>query len=400
MTRPSSDPSAAALARDPAALAARLAVDRPRGRRQARGRPRGARPGPRQPHRRAHRLQRRLRAARWPSTGRSRIAVAARPTTASCSLTPAEPAGTRRVSTPRLRRARRAVDQLRARRRRWPTGGAGYRLAACGDPRLRTMPAGAGLSSSAALEVVRPAALSGGERPAWTAGVARIGQAPRTATSGSTRASWTSSRRLRRGRITRCSSTAATWITASCRCRPATSPSSPPPGSPRRLAASAYNERWAQCEAAGGIAALCRRAALRDARVEMLDGRRYGRRGAPARADHVFAENARTLEAIAALDAGDLAHGRPAHRREPRPPPRSVRRQQPGAGPLVESPGRRPVLRGAPHRRRLRRLHDQPRPPGRGGGTPGGRPARVPGPDGPDAAGLRGRGFGGAGRIA
>ena len=80
-------------------------------------------------------------------------------------------------------------------------------------------------------------------------------------------------------------------------------------GSPRRLEASAYNERRAQCEAAvaaiGGIEPGV--TALRDVTPAMLVEVR-GRLDpvAYARAEHVVTENIRVLEAIDALAAGDL----------------------------------------------------------------------------------------------
>ncbi|MCX7669598.1 MAG: galactokinase, partial [Anaerolineae bacterium] len=70
----------------------------------------------------------------------------------------------------------------------------------------------------------------------------------------------------------------------------------------RQLAASAYNERRAQCEAAARALGV---PALRDATLEMLE-----RTELPAvvarRARHVIAENARVLATVAALQSGDL----------------------------------------------------------------------------------------------
>jgi len=81
-------------------------------------------------------------------------------------------------------------------------------------------------------------------------------------------------------------------------------------GSPRRLEASEYNARRAECERA--VAAIAETEpgvrALRDVTPEMLtrvrdrlDETSY------RRAEHVVTENARVLDTVAALEAGDLA---------------------------------------------------------------------------------------------
>ena len=80
-------------------------------------------------------------------------------------------------------------------------------------------------------------------------------------------------------------------------------------GSPRKLDGSAYNERRAQCEAA--VAALARAdpgiRSLRDVTAELLSEER-GRLDpiVARRAEHVVAENDRVAGCIAALEAGDL----------------------------------------------------------------------------------------------
>ena len=79
-------------------------------------------------------------------------------------------------------------------------------------------------------------------------------------------------------------------------------------GSPRRLEASAYNERRAQCDAAVAAIAATEPGvrSLRDVTPEILDA-------APLepllarRARHVVDENGRVLEAAEALEAGDFA---------------------------------------------------------------------------------------------
>ncbi len=80
-------------------------------------------------------------------------------------------------------------------------------------------------------------------------------------------------------------------------------------GSPRKLEASAYNERRTQCEAAVmAIAAIEPGVtALRDVTPAMLDAVRARLDPVAARrAGHVVAENQRVLDAIAALEARDL----------------------------------------------------------------------------------------------
>ena len=71
----------------------------------------------------------------------------------------------------------------------------------------------------------------------------------------------------------------------------------------RRLTSSAYNERREQCEAASAALGV---PALRDATLEMLDRAQLDPLIAK-RARHVIAENERVLETVAALGQGDLA---------------------------------------------------------------------------------------------
>jgi galactokinase len=74
---------------------------------------------------------------------------------------------------------------------------------------------------------------------------------------------------------------------------------------PRSLAASAYNERRAQCEA---VARLLGVPALRDLSPEIFAQRRAALPALVAqRAEHVIYENRRVLDAVAALRAGDVA---------------------------------------------------------------------------------------------
>ncbi|MCL6509531.1 MAG: galactokinase [Anaerolineae bacterium] len=74
---------------------------------------------------------------------------------------------------------------------------------------------------------------------------------------------------------------------------------------PRSLAASAYNERRAQCEHAAHAFGV---RALRDVSVETFERRRSELPNLIAqRAAHVIHENQRVLDAVAALRAGDVA---------------------------------------------------------------------------------------------
>ncbi len=80
-------------------------------------------------------------------------------------------------------------------------------------------------------------------------------------------------------------------------------------GSPRRLEASAYNERRAQCEAA--VAEIARTeprvTALRDVTPEMLDAARPRLDTVvAARAEHIVHENTRVLDTVAAIEGGEL----------------------------------------------------------------------------------------------
>ena len=81
-------------------------------------------------------------------------------------------------------------------------------------------------------------------------------------------------------------------------------------GSPRHLDGSAYNERRSQCEAA--VAALRRfdptdrEPARRDAGPARRGPRPARSDVEYARAEHVVTENARVVETVAALEAGDL----------------------------------------------------------------------------------------------
>ncbi|HEY3164012.1 MAG TPA: galactokinase [Candidatus Limnocylindrales bacterium] len=174
------------------------------------------------------------------------------------------------------------------------------------------LPAGAGLSSSAALEVVSAWALSGGDRPALDPmELVHVVQQGENGYIG-----------LNNGIMDQFASIFGEpgfALLLDCRSLEHRAIRLPldgislvacHSGSPRRLEASAYNERRAQCEAAvRAIAALEPGVrSLRDVTPEMLDAVRDRLDPLAARrAEHVVRENQRVLDTVAALEAGDLA---------------------------------------------------------------------------------------------
>jgi galactokinase len=173
------------------------------------------------------------------------------------------------------------------------------------------LPQGAGLSSSAALELASSLALSGGALPAVDRmTLARLAQRAENAYVG-----------VNCGLMDQFASAfgePGSALLLDCRTLEHRAVELPldeaaivvcHSGSPRRLEASAYNERRAQCEAA--VATIAERepgvTALRDVTPDMLEAHRS--RLDPlvaARAEHVVHENARVLAAVAAFEAGDL----------------------------------------------------------------------------------------------
>ncbi len=174
------------------------------------------------------------------------------------------------------------------------------------------LPQGAGLSSSAALEVVSAWALSGGARPAVDPmRLVHLVQRGENGFIG-----------LNNGIMDQFASIfgeAGRALLLDCRtldhraipmaddglalvaCHS---------GSPRRLESSAYNERRSQCEAAVAVIAedVPGVTALRDVTPAMLEAARS--RMDPivaARAEHIVSENERVLAAVAAFEADDLA---------------------------------------------------------------------------------------------
>jgi galactokinase len=173
------------------------------------------------------------------------------------------------------------------------------------------LPAGSGLSSSAALELVSALALAGGEPPPLDRmTLARTAQRAENAYVG-----------VNCGLMDQFASAfgeAGHALLLDCRSLEHRAiPMADPDlvlvachsGSPRRLETSAYNERRAQCEAA--VAAIARTepgvTALRDVTPAMLEAARPGLDPlVAARAEHIVHENVRVLEAVAAFEAGDV----------------------------------------------------------------------------------------------
>ena len=172
------------------------------------------------------------------------------------------------------------------------------------------LPQGAGLSSSAAIEVVAAWALSGGQAPATDPmRLVHVIQRSENAYIG-----------LNNGIMDQFASIfgrAGHALMLDCRTKEHRAiPLADPDltlvachsGSPRKLESSAYNERRSQCEAAaaailGGQPGV---ASLRDVTPAMLEAARP--RLDPlvaARAEHIVHENRRVLDAVAAFEAGD-----------------------------------------------------------------------------------------------
>jgi galactokinase len=197
--------------------------------------------------------------------------------------------------------------------------GMGWALAEAGLPvsgfrgvLASDLPQGAGLSSSAALEVVSAWALSGGDRPAVDPmDLVHLVKRSENGYIG-----------LNNGIMDQFASIfgeRASALLLDCRSlehRPIRLVGEDlalvacHSGSPRRLETSAYNERRAQCDAAvAAIAALeTGVTALRDVTPAMLDAVRDRLEPvAVRRAQHVVEEDQRVIDAIAAFESGDLA---------------------------------------------------------------------------------------------
>jgi galactokinase len=173
------------------------------------------------------------------------------------------------------------------------------------------LPQGAGLSSSAALEVVAAWALAGGDRPPLDPmDLVHVVQRAENGYIG-----------LNNGIMDQFASIfgeSGCALLLDCRSLEHRAVRLPldevalvvcQSGSSRRLETSAYNERRAQCEAAVQAIAATEPGvrSLRDVTLDMLDRVRDRLEPVVARrAEHVVRENGRVLAAIAALEAGDL----------------------------------------------------------------------------------------------
>jgi galactokinase len=173
------------------------------------------------------------------------------------------------------------------------------------------LPQGAGLSSSAALEVVSAWALAGGDRPPLDPmDLVHVVQRAENGYIG-----------LNNGIMDQFASVfgePGCALLLDCRSLEHRAVRLPldevaltvcQSGSSRRLEASAYNERRAQCEAAVRAIAAAEPGvrSLRDVTLDTLDRVRDRLEPVVARrAEHVVRENGRVLAAIAALEAGDL----------------------------------------------------------------------------------------------
>jgi galactokinase len=173
------------------------------------------------------------------------------------------------------------------------------------------LPQGSGLSSSAALELASSLALSGGELPALDRmTLARTAQRAENGYVG-----------VNCGLMDQFASAfgqAGHALLLDCRSLEHRAiPMADPDlalvachsGSPRKLESSAYNERRSQCEAAAAaiLGGSTGEASLRDVTPAMLEAARP--RLDPvvaARAEHIVHENARVLAAVAAFEAGDV----------------------------------------------------------------------------------------------
>ena len=318
-------------------------------------------PGPRQPDRRAHRLQRRLRPAHG-HRPRGGASSSGRAPTASCAAT--------RSRTTR-RRSSRSTRSPPPAAHDWLSYVAGvfWAFASEGLP-VRGLdvvvdgdvPIGAGLSSSAALELATARALAaatghgvgprahgearaeGGERVRRDElrdhGPVRLGGLPRRATPSSSTAG-----RSRRGR---------------CRCRPAAAVVVMDTGARRSLAGSAYNDRRAACERV--VAEIAKATpgvrALRDVTANELEAAA----AAPRRHRLQARQPRRPREQAAASRprtpfSGRPRPGRAADERLPLQPPRPLRGVVRGARPRDRDRAAAAVLlRRADDGGRLRRL--------------------------------------------
>ncbi len=188
----------------------------------------------------------------------------------------------------------------------WSLEEAGHRLRGWEGVLVGDVPRGAGLSSSAALEMVTARAFAALEDFAWDASaMAKLGQRAEN--------QWVGVNCGIMDQLISAAGHADHALLIDCRSLAAESVPLPPgvvvtildTSTRRGLVDSAYNERRAQCEAAArhfGVKA------LRDVSVEQFERAAEGlEETTRRRAKHVVSENARTLEAAAAMRAGDAA---------------------------------------------------------------------------------------------
>jgi galactokinase len=190
----------------------------------------------------------------------------------------------------------------------WALQEAGYGLRGWEGALAGDVPVGAGLSSSAALEMAAARAFAAASELPWApAAMARLGQRAEN--------HWVGVKCGIMDQMISAGGRAGHALLIDCRsleCEPVPLP----PGTSvvvldtatrRGLVDSAYNERRAQCEAAARSFEV---KALRDVSVAQLEGARHASPLPEAtyrRARHVVTENARTLQAAGEMRRGDAA---------------------------------------------------------------------------------------------
>ena len=188
----------------------------------------------------------------------------------------------------------------------WALQGAGYRLRGWEGVVAGDVPVGAGLSSSAALELVTARAFAAVSGLAWEAKtMARLCQRAENR--------WVGVNCGIMDQMISASGEADHALLIDCRSLETESVPLPPgtavvvldTSTRRGLVDSAYNERRAQCEAAARYFGV---PALRDVTIERFEAEGHGLDPvARRRARHVVTENERTLQAAAAMQRGDAA---------------------------------------------------------------------------------------------
>jgi len=187
----------------------------------------------------------------------------------------------------------------------WSLQDAGHELTGWEGVLQGDVPLGAGLSSSAALEIATARAFAAVAQLEWDpAGMARLGQRAEN--------EWIGVNCGIMDQLISAAGRSGHALLVDCRSLK-TRPVPFPPGvavvildtaTRRGLVDSAYNERRAQCESAAAYFGM---AALRDVDLELFE-RLSGDLEEPARsrALHVITENSRTLQAVEAMERGEL----------------------------------------------------------------------------------------------